>query len=184
MMYSKLGTLGKDKDDVTCSILAAKSMLSVEEIVAYEQFEIASEALITKEIDAMLVPCAYPMIGSFIMHRMLCVAGTYLYQIPPLVFASAQSDVARHYDVLYNHIATDHLLSETGVDWSRHQHVSSNTYACTELLKSSGRSCAITNEVCASRYGLHINKVLREAIMMPFLIFVNIEMGGEIGGKN
>ncbi len=51
----KIGILGKDAQDVTCSILATKSLGSTFTIVVFEEFEFATESLLDNKIDAMVV---------------------------------------------------------------------------------------------------------------------------------
>ena len=42
-----------------------------------------------------------------------------------------------------------------------------------KILESENTSCAITNAVCAQKYGLSVNKIIRKGINMPFVIFTN-----------
>ena len=50
----KIGTLGKDVQDVTCSILATKSLGSTFTITAFGEFEFAAESLLDNKIEAMV----------------------------------------------------------------------------------------------------------------------------------
>lgn len=173
---SNIGTLGNNSNDVTCSILAAKSLGVSFEVTAFSEFELAAESLVNNEIDAMLVPGAYPSISKFIMNRELTVIDTFMYIIPSLVFASNYKTMQTEYDILYNHPATNPLLSDIyGVAWDKQENVSSNTVACLKVLESKYASCAITNSVCAERYGLVVHQIIRKGINMPFIIFTKKE---------
>ena len=176
---STIGTLGKDTNDVTCSVLAAKSLGNIFTIAAFSKFEFAAESLINNNIDAMVVPGAYPNIASFIMNEHLSVMDVFTYKIPPLVFASKYMTCANEYDILYNHPATNPLLHDIcNVKWNKQENVNSNTIACLQVLESKHTSCAITNAACAEKYGLTIHKVIRASINMPFVIFT--KKGGSI----
>ena len=70
--------------------------------------------------------------------------------------------------------ATNPLLNDiNNVIWDKQENVSSNTVACLKVLESENTSCAITNAVCAQKYGLSVNKIIRKGINMPFVIFTN-----------
>lgn len=168
----KIGTLGKDAQDVTCSILAAKSLGDTVTIVAFKEFEMAADSLIDNNIDAMVVPGAYPKIGMFIMNERLVVKDVFTFIIPELVFASKFEICKNHYDILYNHPATNPLLSDIHhTKWNSQENVSSNTVACFNVMESEKCACAITNSACAEKYGLYIHQIIRKGINMPFVIF-------------
>lgn len=168
----KIGTLGKDAQDVTCSILATKSLGSTFTIVAFGEFEFAAESLLDNNIDAMVVPGAYPKIGKFIMDERLAVKDVFTYVIPELVFASKYTTCRDQYDILYNHPATTPLLPDINhARWNTQENVSSNTLACLSVLRSEKSACAITNSACAEKYGLFVHQVIRKGINMPFVIF-------------
>jgi hypothetical protein len=168
----KIGTLGKDAQDVTCSILATKSLGKAITIAAFGEFEFAAESLLDNKIDAMVVPGAYPKIGTFIMDERLVVKDVFTYVIPELVFASEHATCKERYDILYNHSATNPLLSDIRyAKWNAQENVSSNTVACLNVLGSEDDACAITNSACAEKYGLFVHQVIRKGINMPFVIF-------------
>lgn len=147
---SIIGTLGNDSNDVTCSVLAAKSLGKSFTIAAFREFEFAANSLIENGIDAMVVPGAYPNISKFIMNERLAVVDVYTYIIPPLVFASKYMTSKSEYETLYNHPATNPLLSDiVNVKWKKQENVSSNTIACLKALESNYTACAITNAACA-----------------------------------
>lgn len=178
---SVIGTLGNSPNDVTCSVLAAKSLGGAFTIAAFSEFELAAESLICGNIDAMIVPGAYPKISSFIMNEHLIVTNVFTYIIPSLVFASKFMECKKKYDILYNHPATNHLLNDiSNTMWKAQKNVSSNTVACLKVLEENGVSCAITNAACAKRYGLTIHQVVRDSINMPFVIFSKKEGKGLI----
>ena len=58
-MNGMVGTLGKDSNDVTCSVLAARSLDGDFTIAGFSEFELAAESLLNDNIDAMVVPGAY-----------------------------------------------------------------------------------------------------------------------------
>ena len=179
---SLIGTLGNDSNDVTCSVLAAKSLGDSFNIAAFKEFEFAAESLMADKIDAMLVPGAYPSISKFIMNEQLDVMDVFTYTIPPLVFASKNKMIKDKYEILYNHPATNPLLKDVyNASWIEQRNVSSNTIACLEVLESERDCCAITNAACAQKYGLFIHQVIRASINMPFVIFIkNVKDGKQL----
>ena len=169
---STLATLGNSDDDTTCSMLAAKSLHANISIKPYSEFELAIEALQAGHVDSVLVPVAYPHVGKFIMDDNLVVISTFMYNIPALVFASECKSQQEKYYTLFNHPATNPLMKDILYSkWETHSNVSSNTIACLKVLDEKYACCAITNAVCAQKYGLHIHQVLRNSISMPFVIF-------------
>ena len=178
-MNGMVGTLGKDSNDVTCSVLAARSLDGDFTIAGFSEFELAAESLLKDNIDAMVVPGAYPHISKFIMNEQFAVLDVFTYIIPPLVFASKYTVTKDKYEILYNHPATNPLLKDIcNTKWCEQQNVSSNTVACLKVLESDHVSCAITNAMCAERYGLSIHQVIRAGIKMPFVIFKKKTNGG------
>jgi prephenate dehydratase len=106
------------------------------------------------------------------MNEHLFVNTQFMFIIPSLVLASKSETVMGDYDVIINHAATNDLLKEIrNTTWREHKNVNSNTQACIEASESDLTSCVITNSACAEKYGLHINKVLRAGINMPFVMF-------------
>lgn len=175
---SIIGTLGNSSDDVTCSVLAAKSLGEAFTIAAFGEFELAADFLLSNNIDAMLVPGAYPSISKFIMNEQLVVKDVFTYVIPPLVLASKYMKLRSKYDILFNHSATNPLVKDIcNTKWSKQQNVSSNTEACLEAVKSEYACCAITNAACAEKYGLLIHQVIRASINMPFVVFTRKKEG-------
>lgn len=173
-----IGTLGNNPNDVTCSVLAVKSLEGNFSIAAFSEFEYAAESLMCNKIDAMVVPGAYPHISKFIMNDQFVVTDVFTYIIPPLVFASKCEMFNHKYNVLYNHPATNPLIGEIcTVKWYEQENVSSNTIACLKVLESEEDCCAITNAVCAEKYGLIVHQIIRAAINMPFVIFKKAEGG-------
>ena len=178
-MNGIIGTLGNNRDDVTCSILATKSLAGEFTVEAFSEFEFAADALRMGTIDAMVVPGAYPNISKFIMNKQFRVVEVFTYVIPAIVFASKSVLTDNIYDVLYNHAATNSLLDDIdSAKWHKQKNVSSNTVACLEVLGSESTCCAITNAACANKYGLLIHQVIRASINMPFVIFEKNEMEG------
>jgi len=174
-----VGTLGNDANDVTCSMLAVKSLSELLTIVPFREFEFAADSLMADNIDAMVVPGAYPYIAKFIMNEQFVVTDVYTFVIPSLVFVSKHMVVTSKYDILYNHPATNALISDIcGVRWNSQKNVSSNTVACLEVLENEHTCCAITNAACAEKYGLFIHQVLRDGINMPFVIFTKKQKEG------
>jgi len=167
----KIGTLGNDADDPTCSVLAVKSLGNYK-IVPFSEFEYAEDALIKQIIDAMVVPGAYPHITNFIMSEFLSVLSAFTFVIPDLVLVSKERNQKDEYEALFNHSATNALVKEyIDATWSRQINVNSNSMACIRVLESTNDCCAITNSACAKKYGLYVHKVIRAGINMPFVIF-------------
>ena len=169
---TRIGTLGNDVNDPTCSILAVKSLNKPYTIVPFEEFELIVDPLLTKDVDAMVVPGAYPHISKFIMNRLLAVSNVFTFVIPSLVFSSKETVARDEYEILYNHPATNPLTDDINAKWGEQINVNSNSVACLRVLENSHKCCAITNSACAQQYGLYVHKVLRAGINMPFVVFV------------
>jgi len=175
-MYTKnitrIGTLGNSESDPTCSILAVKSLNGPFTIVPFEEFERIVDPLLAEDIDAMVVPGAYPYISKFIMNDRLVVSNVFTFVIPSLVFGSKYQMPKDEYEILYNHPATNPLLGDINAKWGEQVNVNSNSVACLKVLENSHECCAITNSACAQQYGLYVHKVLRAGINMPFVVFI------------
>jgi len=127
---NKVGTLGNDVSDPTCSILAVKSLNEPFTIVPFEEFELIVDPLLAEDVDAMVVPGAYPHIAKFIMNDLLVVSNVFTFVIPSLVFGSKEPAAKMEYETLYNHPATNALTNEINAKWGNQVNVSSNSVAC------------------------------------------------------
>ena len=171
---ANIGTLGSHQNDVTCSMLAARSIAKTRNIMLhpYDRYEPAVDSVISGLLDAALVPAAYPGINKFIMDDRTEISDVILYRIPPLVFVSKYITAEARYHKLFNHPATNPLVDHiTCSTWDAQENVTSNSVACERALDVSGVYCAITNKVCAEKYHLHIHEVIRKPINMPFILF-------------
>lgn len=146
MDFKTVGTLGNDLNDPTCSILATKSLNKSFTIRVFQTFERIVDSLLAKDVDAMIVPAAYPYISIFIMHHCLVVYDIFMYVIPPLVFGSKSPVVKIEYEKLFNHSATNSLTSDINAKWGEQINVNSNSEACLALQNN---DCCLTNSACA-----------------------------------
>lgn len=171
-IYQSLGTLCDEPNCLTCSFDAARRWNKARHLYPYRTFELAAEAVRSGEIEAFLVPGAYPQISYFIMDSALTVSDTFVMQIPPLVLVGVDSVAPRESDVLYHHPATTPLLSDIDIKYNTHEPVTSNSRACAALLEKPEHSVAITNRLCADHFRLNVYKTLRAGIQMPWICFV------------
>jgi hypothetical protein len=169
--YDILGTLGDENGFLTCSMHVARKIDKANLIKPYPHFEDGSADLKSGHISCLLVPGAYPKIGSFIMDSQLVVAETFVERIPSLVLCGVPPECPREVNSIIHHPATTYLLRETEVAHQNCILASSNPEACRMLLRESRSAVAITNQPSAEFYDLAIYKVLREGIRMPWVCF-------------
>ncbi|MCG6203700.1 hypothetical protein LPW26_03540 [Rhodopseudomonas sp. HC1] len=177
-IIGKVATLCDEPAGLTCSVDAARRARIANEVIFCESFEIAAEKVKQEDIDALLVPAAYPGLNRFIMDSSLQVFHSFVQKIPPLVYAmraDASGEAHRSAPTrLYHHVAVTPLIAEIEViaPATRFVPVSSNSEACKKLLADDGDGAAcITNEICSLHYGLHVVQVLRQGIAMPWILF-------------
>lgn len=168
-----LGTLGDNRGFLTCSMHVAKKWNKYETIIPYQRYECAAEHVKKGKIHCFLVPGAYPGINDFIMDAGLLAIDTFIEQIPSLVYVEKKGRSENiGVDKLYLHPATDKLSREINTTFCSIDriYVNSNIEAC-EFLIENNNSSAITNELCANYFNLHIKKILRASIKMPWVCF-------------
>ncbi len=173
--YQTLGTLCDEPNGLTCSVYVARRWNKAESILPYPSYEEAAADVITGKIDVCLVAGAYPKLSFLIFDTRLVVKETFVMQIPPLVLVGTHDTIPEDLRVLYHHPATTPLLPETGLSFQPNELVSSNSMACKRLLESPDDSMAITNQICADFYKLHLFKILRPGTMMPWICFGRAE---------
>ena len=167
--YSSVATLGKH---LTCSYFATKNYCRTTSIKMFNSFEDAATAVKEGIVQAMFVPGAYQNIRSFIMADFLSVRETEVLQIPALVLAGKFIKQPAEIKRIYLHPAPEILLSEVDTKYEEKVFVSSNPNACLNVLANENNSIAITNINCAEYFDLHVYKILRSGIFMPFVLFV------------
>jgi prephenate dehydratase len=170
--YHILGTLGDAEGYLTCSMHVARKIEKANLIRPYAQFEDGVVDLKSGNISCLLVPGAYPKIGSFIMDSQLEVAETFVERIPSLVLCGVADQCPAEASAVIHHPATTYLLPEIGVAYGESVPASSNPEACRMLLREPRAAVAITNQPSAEFYNLAIYKVLREGIRMPWVCFI------------
>ena len=175
--YSDVGTLGDDLEHahLTCSYDAVKKWgrsVGIVGIRPFPSFEAAAEALKREELSAVVVPAAYPRLGSLIYDSALMVRESFLMKIPNMVLAGLAPLAPNYVHSLYHHPATAPLLKEVPFRVVETRAVSSNSKACMALLSDPQPAAVITNALCASFYELKVYRVLRVGIRMPFIVFV------------
>jgi prephenate dehydratase len=175
-IYSTLGTLGDTNGFLTCSMHVAKEWNKASQIKPYSLFEYAAQDVKKGNLTCLLVPGAYPKINSFIMDKELSVKETFIKEIPSLVLVGTNEIMPDEVEFIYHHPATTDLLSEVNLSFKRQEKASSNSEACVKLLNNSNKAVAITNQICASHYNLHVYKVLRKRIDMPWICFTKKEL--------
>lgn len=173
--YQSLGTLCDEPNGLTCSFHVARQWNKAVEISPFPTFELAASAVKQNQISAFLVPGAYPKLSTFIMDRDLQVRETFISTIPSLVLVGREESMPQSVETVFYHPATTDLLPEIGIAYQTREPVMSNSVACKALLSCNDSAVAITNQLCAVFYQLHIYKLLRKGIKMPFICFVKAQ---------
>lgn len=171
--YCDIGTLAGDDGHPTlsCSFQAAEEWGMAKEIRPFSTFEEAAKAVKRGEIQACLVPGAYPNIGLFIYDRDLQVRETFVATIAPMVLVGTERPAPASVRTIFLHPATAPLLNEVNITFENSSTVVSNCRACTALMASPLPAAAITTGLCARYFELPIYRVLRVGIRMPFVVF-------------
>ena len=175
-----LGTLGNDRGYLTCSMYVGNKRYMNSKIRGYSTYESAAYDVKSGGISALLVPVAYPKINNLVMDESLISKEVFIEQIPSLVLIkkSMYCDIKK-VERIYLHAATNKLLDDIFSERSNVEiiYVDSNIMSCESLIKDNNKNvAAITNILCANYYDLHIEKVLRKGVQMPWVLF---EKNGE-----
>ena len=167
----RLGTLGGERGDLTCSMHVARTWNGADGVEPFGSFEEAGLALKRGQLDGVLIPGAYPRLGEFIMDAQLVVTDSFVMRIPDLLLARKHRcrDVA--VERVYHHPATTSLIPETGLTGFIAVPVTSNVAACEALLSDNGAAACITNRLCAIHFELDVVLTLREGLLMPWVCF-------------
>jgi prephenate dehydratase len=169
--FNRLGTLGDASGPFTCSMHVAHAWGQAATVEPYNSFENAGLAVKSGDVDAMLVPGAYPNLNELIMDAGLEVSEVFVMRIPPLVLAAKSGEVVCHVERLFHHPATASLLPETDIQALEPVEVTSNVKACEALLWCDVSAACITNALCARHFRLTTIKTLRAGVQMPWICF-------------
>ena len=171
-----VATLG-DKYASTCSVEFAKTWLAPEGglILGYASFEAASEAVLRGDAKYLLVPGAYPAIGTFIFDAALETADQFRDLLPTIVLVSGEEQRPAVLDTvarLYYHPALRDVADELEARWhvGERVEVSSNPVACERAL-ADREALALTNAIAARAYGVYVREAMREGRRMPCVVF-------------
>jgi hypothetical protein len=166
----RLATLCDDPVGLTCSMDAAKRWGKAQKIYPFDSFEKACKATKDGQVDAFLVPAAYPRLNTFIMDNRIQVKHVFVMKIPALVFAGL-SGCTSSFEKIYHHPAVTPLLTELDVTWNAALTATSNSDACRLVIASGRNTACVTNALCAKHFNLQILKILRSGILMPWICF-------------
>lgn len=171
-MYRTLGTLADPTvPGITCSDFVARRVMKQFEVIPFESFERAAEAVEVGDIDAFFVPGAYRDVAKFIQSDKFTLTKCIVVPIPALVFAGLSTNPPLESAVVYYQPATESLLPEIPSVAAKTITVSSNAVACRSVLDAGGTATTITNQPCADYFSLNTYCILRSAQPMPFFLF-------------
>jgi len=166
-----MGTLG-DPDAPTCSEQVARVDCKFKHVRLYGSFEGAAQDVIAgNNIDAFMVPAAYPQAFQFIHSAELRLLAVFVTRIAALVVAGNVKRMPDAVDVVYHHPATISMLVEIGCTFAEALIVPSNVAACRAVIDDMRPCVCITNKLAADSFHLRIYSVLRMGVPMPFFIF-------------
>ena len=166
--FKSLATLGDSTlNSLTASFYIAEKKTLAHEIIGFESYEAAIEAVKTDKAEVALVGGAYPKIANFIMNPDITCIDAFVEQIPPLVVAGVQSSAPTHVDTVYLQPATLALLAEVTTRHTQTVEVKATSAAAAKA-KADPQSIAICSEPAADYYVLNIYQILRPALHMPF----------------
>lgn len=169
--YCDIATLGDEPCEVTCSYDTALRWGRAREIRPVPSFEEGAAAVKRGEVSALLVPGAYPHLNALIFDADLDVRESFVMDIPNMVLAGREKTAPTEVETIFHHPATTPLLSEVPIVFTESVFAVSNSKACKMLLESSTSAVAITNNLCATYFGLTTYRVLRVRRRMPWVVF-------------
>ena len=165
-----VGTLSDSYGGLTCSMVVARQRYGSDRVIGCESFENACQSVLGGEIGSFLVPAAYPMLGAFIMHPLLCAVESFVAPIVPLVVAVPKGSSRQHANTLFLHPATEPLLPDVILQYESYAFSLSNPAACQDALSTA--SCAtLTNMPAATHFGMDVIQEVRQAVNMPWVRF-------------
>jgi prephenate dehydratase len=167
--YGAIGTLG-DPHRLTSSVDAVERWGKAHRIVCYDTIETAIADVRQHRIDGVVIPCAYGPMNGLILDPDLVAAESFVLSVRPVVLAGVERRAPAEASVVYHHQATTPLLDEVGFRYRQAATVTSNADAAQRASRDT-QSLAITNDRCASYYGLHVHRTLRADVRMPFVCF-------------
>lgn len=170
--YGAIGTLG-DPHRLTSSVDAVERWGKARRIVCYDTIENAVADVRQRRIDGVVIPCAYGLLNGLILDPDLVAAESFVLTVRPVVLAGVARRAPAQASVVYHHPATTPLLEEVGFPYREAATVASNADAANKASRDT-QSLAITNDRCASHYGLHVHRTLRTDVRMPFVCFTRV----------
>ncbi len=189
----RLGTLGAKG---TTSSMAAEYMRSVLgdnntsiDIVYYDTFQVVQQNLLDREVEYALVPNAYERVTDFYWDNALIPVLYFIYDTPMYSVYSLPGRYGAASEIVQNHslkIAAcpavykliDILLPE--LDTGKIQIVQvPSTDSAAKHVSNGLCDLAVTNELCAGKYGLsNVTEMYR--VEMSWVVFKNLAKGKNI----
>jgi len=179
-IYEKIGTLCDDPAGLTCSHDTLTRYGLARMIVPFPSFEAAAGSTIHGEIDGFWVPAAYPDVRKFFVDQELTLVREEIpvMTIPNLVLVGKTLTPPSSIHKIYYHPATSNFLDEIRIPYQQYclmEQVTSNSMAAKAVIQDEEDSVAITNNLCAKHYGLHVYQTFREDIAFPFFLFIKFQ---------
>lgn len=167
----KVITLGNPANPITCSMDAALALYPDVRHVGAGSFEEAHEKTLDLEIDAFLVPAAYPKMNDFLMDDRIYIKDINVREIPPLVLCAKPPKYPKRYlKKIFAHPATLPLRSKIEFEIGETVLCGSNEAAALAVFEDSEQTAAISNQLAADMMGLQVLRILRPAAPMGWLL--------------
>ncbi|QHW36742.1 LysR family transcriptional regulator [Staphylococcus ursi] len=160
-IIATLGPMGSS------SYYVANKLQKVKEIILFDTFEEASDALLDNKCDKLLVPHAYPNINNFYMNPKLRVIKTFIEKTPVYGIATRLSNKNDDISKIVTHTAPVPLLDYYNVHYNGQLVLANSTSEAAKLVANKTYDYCITNEEALNRYNLRNYACENNALTVP-----------------
>ena len=156
-----LGPKGTTSEMTSFSLIVALRQSGVNNVNTklYENFAMVTKALFNREVDVILIPNAYDRISDIYWDPRIKIDVYFQHVTPKYGLYARHSDITTKRDTILSVMPActsiiDHLQQTNSESKSQFVQITSSTEEAARLVAEGKADIAITNELCAKKYGL------------------------------
>lgn len=160
----KIGTLGPrgtTSEMTSFSLIAALNQSGVSNVqtILYSNFSLVTQALLNDEVDVILIPNAYDRISDIYWDPRMKIDVYFKHETPKYGLYARDSDIDVHRHMILCAMSActtiiEHLQQSDAIFADKQVQITSSTEEAAKLVAEGMADIAITNELCAGKYGL------------------------------